>query len=256
MGEVSTTGWWYYMPAALAMKSTSVELGLYAAAIFAFARTWRMESAAMRVWRTTFVTFLVLSMSSGVSHGVRYVLILLPLAVMAAFVLLFDGRRPRTAMAVAAAAIFFQASSAIAVAPHYLSYFNVFAGGPSQGYRLLVDSNLDWGQDLPALAEALEEVGAARPVVAYFGSTRIEDYGLAAALWPAPDEVLASADWIAVSATCLAGMYRCGEWMAAFRQIAPSARAAHTMFLYDLDRPEVRRAANEAAAQTRRFRDP
>jgi hypothetical protein len=219
--------------------------------MYVFVRTWRMESAALRVWRTTFVVFLVLSMLSGVSHGVRYVLILLPLAVMAAFVLLFNGRRPRTALAVAAAAIVLQASSAIAVAPHYLSYFNVFAGGPSQGYRLLADSNLDWGQDLPTLADALEDIGAERPVVAYFGGARFEDYGIAAARWPVSEEELASADWIAISATYLAGLYGWDDSFAGFRDLGPSVRAAHTMFLYDLDRPEVRRAADEAAEATR-----
>jgi hypothetical protein len=139
------------------------------------------------------------------------------------------------------------------VAPHYLSYFNVFAGGPSQGYRRLADSNLDWGQDLPALADALERAGAERPVVVYLGSARLEDYGLAVAAvrWPASAEALASADWIAISATCLAGVYQCGTGMAALRDLAPSARAAHTMFLYDLDRPEVRRAVNEAAEELR-----
>ena len=35
--------------------------------------------------------------------------------------------------------------------PNYLAYFNQLAGGPSHGYRHLVDSSLDWGQDLPAL---------------------------------------------------------------------------------------------------------
>ena len=36
--------------------------------------------------------------------------------------------------------------------PHYLAYFNEAAGGPAGGWRWLVDSNLDWGQDLKGLA--------------------------------------------------------------------------------------------------------
>lgn len=38
-----------------------------------------------------------------------------------------------------------------AVYPHYLAYFNELAGGPRNGYQSLVDSNLDWGQDLKEL---------------------------------------------------------------------------------------------------------
>ncbi len=54
--------------------------------------------------------------------------------------------------------------------PHYLAYFNAFAGGPDRGASHLIDSNLDWGQDLVGLRRWLathrpgERVG-----LAYFG---------------------------------------------------------------------------------------
>ena len=35
--------------------------------------------------------------------------------------------------------------------PHYLSYFNSAAGGVENGYKIAVDSNYDWGQDLKRL---------------------------------------------------------------------------------------------------------
>jgi hypothetical protein len=41
--------------------------------------------------------------------------------------------------------------------PNYLTYFNQIAGGPEDGYRHLVDSSLDWGQDLPDLKKWLEK---------------------------------------------------------------------------------------------------
>jgi hypothetical protein len=60
------------------------------------------------------------------------------------------------------------------VFPHHLSYFNPLAGGPRHGYRHLVDSSFDWGQDLPALAawrDARAAAGDARPIrLSYFGS--------------------------------------------------------------------------------------
>ncbi len=42
------------------------------------------------------------------------------------------------------------------IRPHYLAYFNQSVGGPSKAYRYLVDSSLDWGQDLPGLKKWLE----------------------------------------------------------------------------------------------------
>src|SRR4051812_20421057 len=43
------------------------------------------------------------------------------------------------------------AVTSVRVAPDYLAYFNTFAGGSDSAYQHLVDSSLDWGQDLPGL---------------------------------------------------------------------------------------------------------
>ena len=57
----------------------------------------------------------------------------------------------------------------IRVHPHYLAYFNQIAGGPSGGYRYVVDSNLDWGQDLKRLAMWVEENNIDKINLDYFG---------------------------------------------------------------------------------------
>jgi len=56
--------------------------------------------------------------------------------------------------------------------PHYLAYFSPLAGGPAEGHTHLVDSSLDWGQDLPALRQWLSSNRrTGEPVyVSYFGS--------------------------------------------------------------------------------------
>ena len=43
------------------------------------------------------------------------------------------------------------AAATAAVTPHYLAYFNTVSGGPAHGSEHLIDSNLDWGQDLVGL---------------------------------------------------------------------------------------------------------
>ncbi|HET7216750.1 MAG TPA: hypothetical protein VFJ02_01820 [Vicinamibacterales bacterium] len=72
----------------------------------------------------------------------------------------------------------------VMIRPDYLAYFNQFAGGPSQGFKHLADSSLDWGQDLPALkrwldTERLQQPGAA-VYLSYFGTARPEYYGIQA----------------------------------------------------------------------------
>jgi len=57
----------------------------------------------------------------------------------------------------------------IRVWPYYLTYFNQLAGGPSKGYRYVVDSNLDWGQDLKRLSQWAEKNKVDKIHLDYFG---------------------------------------------------------------------------------------
>ncbi|MEK7076458.1 MAG: glycosyltransferase family 39 protein [Patescibacteria group bacterium] len=57
----------------------------------------------------------------------------------------------------------------IMVFPYYLTYFNEFAGGPSGGHRYVVDSNLDWGQDLKRLADWVDANNIKKISLDYFG---------------------------------------------------------------------------------------
>jgi hypothetical protein len=73
--------------------------------------------------------------------------------------------------------------------PDYLAYFNPIAGGPRNGYHHLVDSSLDWGQDLPNLArwlkqERLDREGGPQVYLSYFGPTNPDHYGIRAKLLP------------------------------------------------------------------------
>jgi hypothetical protein len=61
--------------------------------------------------------------------------------------------------------------------PNYLAYFNLIAGGPAHGYRHLVDSSLDWGQDLPAVKRYLDQHKLTGPVyLSYFGNASPDYY--------------------------------------------------------------------------------
>ena len=72
--------------------------------------------------------------------------------------------------------------------PDYLTYFSQVAGGPKNGYRHLVDSSLDWGQDLPALKDwidhHLDTSATTRLYLAYFGTALPRWYGIEATPLP------------------------------------------------------------------------
>jgi hypothetical protein len=136
-----------------------------------------------------------------------------------------------------------QVVSVVGIAPHYLSYFNSLCGGPSQGYRYLVDSSLDWGQDLPSLRRELEARGYHKVALCYFGMARPFAYGLRSVEWAPFDESTASAcDWLAISATALQGPYGNSPRLIGRFGDLPSSRAGYTIFLYDLKDLRVRAA--------------
>ena len=131
--------------------------------------------------------------------------------------------------------------------PDHLAYFNELAGGPDQGYRYLVDSNLDWGQDLKGLKAYLDERHIERIKLSYFGTVDPALYGLRYE-WlpsfqlPAPPDaqaVLPTGGLIAISVTNLVGVYMDGygqgkdlyQWLRAYE---PVARIGHSIWVYDL----------------------
>ena len=96
-------------------------------------------------------------MTQTINIGHRHLLPVYP------FVLVIAGRiaalafGPRARYAPLRVAVgllcLWQAVATARAFPHYLAYFNELVGGPKNGWKYLVDSNLDWGQELPGLRE-------------------------------------------------------------------------------------------------------
>ena len=101
--------------------------------------------------------------------------------------------------------------------PHWLSFFNIAAGGPSGGYHVLCDSNVDWGQELPQLQHWLDDHPEAKQslFLAYFGSYDPASFGIDYTLPTAissghPQEIRSklsalSEGWYVISKNFLAG---------------------------------------------------
>ena len=66
--------------------------------------------------------------------------------------------------------------SSLSVYPNFLTYFNEVIGGPTQGYKYVSDSNLDWGQSLKELAKFAEKNNIKKLQLDYFGGGSPEYY--------------------------------------------------------------------------------
>ncbi len=156
LGQNSTRGWWYFFPVALGVKTPLGLLLLAGLGWWALARgQWRPFD--WKAWAPAVLALVVLlvCMPSTLNIGVRYALPLYPmLAITAAMGVKYLFRRP-AGKVVAAGLLCWTAVSSLAAHPDYLAYFNEIAG--SRPERFLVDSDLDWGQDMRQLAAALGE---------------------------------------------------------------------------------------------------
>lgn len=177
-GEYSSTGWWWFFPFAFFVKSTIAELVAAASLPLFFALTWSRERSAVVHKLKQLTPLLILagvygtaSLTSHLNIGQRHILPLYPVLFIAAGSLVAFAPR-RAGWFVMAALGTVAAYESATIRPHYLAFFNRLAGGPDAGWRLLGDSSLDWGQNLPRLARWLAEHEApGRSVyLSYFGA--------------------------------------------------------------------------------------
>lgn len=169
-GQLRDHGWWYYYLVALALKlplGTIFLVLLWTVLVLVGRlRPHRLQLAAI-VLATAFLG--AMSLATDINLGLRYVLPVVPLSLLAT-VSLFAGS-VRWIRALAVVALAWNAICVGRIHPHYLAYFNELAGGPARGHQYLIDSNIDWGQDLYELAEWLEEHYPNRKIgLAYFGN--------------------------------------------------------------------------------------
>jgi hypothetical protein len=186
-GAYSTTGWPSFFPWAFALKTTLPLLLASAAALVVLLRRPRAEWYRFAPLAVLFVIYWGFSITSHLNIGHRHILPTYPVLFIATgvFGAWFAARRSWLAVAVAGL-LAWHVTESERVAPHYLAYFNPLAGGPANGHRHLVDSSLDWGQDLPGLKAWLDTHAApGEPVyLSYFGTGEPEYYHLRARRLP------------------------------------------------------------------------
>jgi 4-amino-4-deoxy-L-arabinose transferase-like glycosyltransferase len=175
-GQQYSGSLWYYLPAALLVKTPLGMLALWLVGAVAMVTVPRLRPAAPYLLVPTAV-LLAAAMNGSRDLGVRYA-IFVPvfLAVVAATVVVFRWRWAHVGTAVL---VLFVAVSSLRTYPYYLPYSNEAFGGPSKTYLRLHDSNVDWGQDLGRLADHLRQHYPGEKVwLVYKGSGVPSYYGI------------------------------------------------------------------------------
>jgi hypothetical protein len=215
---VSNDGWWFYFPVALWFKSTLALLAAFAFGAYVLVR----QRTASLVPLVAAAAILIVAMLSRISIGVRHVLPLYPLLAIVAAYGVVSLKRPA-----AIAVIVAQLAAFVIAHPDHLAYFNVTAGRKPS--RILLDSNLDWGQDLLRL----EHVTARRDIetmhIALFTSADLAKHRLPRLLPLRPAQPVRG--WVAISEMQL--KMRPGySWLNAH---TPVERVGQSILLYRLE---------------------
>ena len=243
LGESRFGGWWYFFPVALAFKTPAAFLILWVTGVVASLRAaW-----ARRQWRYVLPlavvgAILVVSMPTKIQIGLRHVLSVYPFlaltAGIGAWALATATRARPLAVGSLAVLLCWQLWSTTRAHPDYLAYFNEMAGDHPE--RILLDSDLDWGQDLWRLDRALRARRIDSVRMVYWGTADPRRHLAAKVDWLQPGRP--HAGWVAAS---LYPMYgdSAGKWNW-LRDRQPVERVGKSINLYFL----TPAAADSAAA--------
>lgn len=182
-GHVSDSSWWYYYIEAFSLKEPVAWIVLLLIALMVNIIYGRTHYDLLLFVLFPPLLFLIVISSMSVNIGIRYLLPAFP------FLFLFSGsimngdlfKRIVSSHLIQCTVIIcslWYAIMSVMIHPHYLAYFNEIAGGPGKGYKFLVDSNIDWGQDLPGLKEYLLHNNIDKIYLAYFGRVDPQLYGI------------------------------------------------------------------------------
>ena len=277
-GEVTNVGWTWYFPVAYLLKEPlGFHLLTLLALIYALLSIWRSHDkspgAAVEWMRDNFVltasiAFVAIywwqSIRSPLNIGVRHVIPTFPFVYLLVsreiikwaqkysyadpqnirewLVALYEKYiRAMPKYAFIFLLLFWVAISALLTFPNYISYYNELVGGPKNGYKYIVDSNYDWGQDLYRLTDFIAENKIKKIRLDYFGGSSPEFYlGKKYEQWWSakghPGE-----GWYAVSSNHLMGARGAPVNGFSIKQedsyswlegIEPVARAGYSIFIY------------------------
>lgn len=186
LGEVSASGWWYYFPTLFVLKEPIPSLILIGLALLL--GIWRILKAKSYKLKAIFdylglhfpefamisfvIFYWIYSIKSPLNIGIRHILPTMPfiyILIAGSIKKWINGGKAKIKIILIAILTIWYLAETLFVYPHFLSYFNQFAGGTNNGYRYAVDSNYDWGQDLKRLAKWANNNNIKKIGVDYFG---------------------------------------------------------------------------------------
>lgn len=238
LGELYKGGKWQFFPVAFLVKTPVGALLLSGLALpllgFAPLRLWAVLAIPAAVYWT-------IALQSHLNIGVRHLLPVFPFTfALAASLVAVHGPRlyRRLSPVLLAGACLLTAAESAARFPYDISFFNLAAGGPENGARILLDSNIDWGQSLGEAIQWLGDTPRKDVCLCYFGVVPLDYFGFDEC-GVMPDEEIRRGmrpqrRWYVMSVTLLEGVYHRREWYGWLRAMTPVTRIGYSIYVFDV----------------------
>ncbi len=221
LGKVMGSGFWFYYPLVFLIKNPiPLLLFLLIATIQHFRKKTNILDILFIVI-PVFVYFIILS-QGNVNIGLRHALPTFPLLFVYASRIVSELDR-RILYTLCIIYIY----SSLSIYPHYISYFNAFAGGADKGYRFVVVSDLDWGQDMLGLAGYVNENNITNLYYSKYNTADPGYYGLSYK----PLECGEQSGVIAIHVANLLRDTECNGWLL---NQTPYKKIGYSIFLYNI----------------------
>jgi len=239
MGEHSTTGFLLYFPIAFLVKTPIAMLVLLLLTAVFYTKINKDYKKALQRDIILFIPIIVFVgafVLNKINIGLRHILPAYPFLFIWVSQSINVSWKKTLKVVVFSLLILAYLWASLSIAPNYLAYFNEFAGGPDKGHEFLIDSNIDWGQDLKQLGFYLKENNITTVKMAYFGKDSRAYRGIDwEELKCAPESGI-----LAVSVSRLVGFEKktskCLEWL---RKFQPVESIGHSIKVYNISEQEI-----------------
>jgi 4-amino-4-deoxy-L-arabinose transferase-like glycosyltransferase len=202
MGQVSHgKGWKMYFPTVVALKWPPVILALFLASLVLGLMRRIKFPTDLLIFSLFPGLYFLIAIFSKVDLGERHILLVYPFALLFVASVWHYARGKRGILALLTVLVLLNVVDTLRYAPGYLSYFTPFVN-PATSWKLLSDSNLDWGQGLLALRDYQAQHPNETLHLAYFGTMDPKLYGIRYTPLEPGEKVTGT---VVVSATHLSG---------------------------------------------------
>ncbi len=240
LGRYSYVGWWWYFPVAFLVKTPLVTIVFLLAALFVTMSRQRKEFFITRtpglwVLLISALLYFLWSLTSKINLGVRHIFPVYPalFVLIGCFAAGLWEKSSKTFRAVLVILVAGYMATSLAAYPAYTAYFSEAIGGSNNGPKYLVDSNIDWGQDVKRLKTYLLQNNIPHVCMSYFGQADLPYYGIDYRYLPTSKDPHTPGDVncvVAISVTSLLSQDQVYWWL---KDYTPDARIGGSIYIYD-----------------------